>query len=537
VNTGTATAGQQGSATLRDYLHVIRRRKWLLVQAVVIVPLAAVAFSLSQTPQYEATANVLLSRQNLANTLNGIQDPTYSVQPDRLAQTQADLARSRQVARRVIARVHPPGLTVSGLLDNSSVTPKQNADILEISVRNPDPRLAVRLASAYAAQYRAYRRIIDTRSVESAIAEVEQRIRALPNRNGALFASLVDKEQQLRTMEALQTSNAFVIDSPTKAVQVSPRPTRNGVLGLVLGLFLGVGLVFLRETLDTRVRTAQEAGERLGLPLLARIPTPSRRLRAADTLVMLAEPRGVHAEAFRMLRTNIEFVSLGKDVRTLMVTSPTERDGKSTTVANLAVALARAGQRVVLVDLDLRRPYLGKFFDLGRRPGITQVALGHARLADALSPVPLRSAIEDLRGASTNGNGGGAAKSFGRLAVIGAGAIPPDPGEFVASAELTVVLEELRELADVVLVDAPPLLGIGDAMTLSAKVDAVVLVTRLDRVRRPLLAETHRLLETIPAAKLGFVVTGSEGGDGYAYGYGYGYAPRAYERPEPERVR
>jgi receptor protein-tyrosine kinase len=132
-----------------------------------------------------------------------------------------------------------------------------------------------------------------------------------------------------------------------------------------------------------------------------------------------------------------------------------------------------------------------------------------------------------------NGNGGA-----GRLAVLGSGPIPPDPGEFVASAALTEVLKELEEIADVVLVDAPPLLHVGDAMVLSAKVDAAILVTKLQTVRRPMLAEMHRLLQTLPTMKLGFVVTGAEGEEGYGYGYGYGYqyAPRPYGPREEERI-
>lgn len=531
MRTTGGDAAQPGAATLRDYLQVVKRRKWMIGQAVVLVPLAAVLFSLQQTAQYQATADVLLSRQNLANTLNGIQDPSVYTQADRLAQTQADLARSPEVARRVLERLALTDRTPAGFLAASSVSAKQNADILSFSVTDPDRELAARLARTYAAQYRAYRNQLDTAALESARNEVTARIAGLSDKKGALYASLVEKEQQLRTMEALQTSNATVINDSGPAVQVAPRPKRNGILGLLLGLFLGVGLAFLRETLDTRVRSAQEIGERLGLPLLARIPEPPKHLRTENKLVMLAEPSGVPAEAFRMLRTNLEFTSLGRDVRSVVVTSAIEREGKSTTIANLAVALARAGQKVILVDLDLRRPYLEKFFDLRGRPGVTQVAIGRAALNDALVRIPI-AAAEPLRSGSryeTSANGA----PQGRLAVLGSGPIPPDPGEFVASLALSQVLDELREIADIVLVDAPPLLHVGDAMVISAKVDAVILAARIETVRRPMLAEVRRLLDTSPAMKLGFVATGSEaeqgyGGD-YGYGYGYAYSPR----PEP----
>jgi succinoglycan biosynthesis transport protein ExoP len=535
------TSVHHGSS-LRDYLHVVRRRKWIILQAIVLVPLAAVVFSLRQQHLYQASSQVLLSNQNLASALTGTQAYTgVNLQADRVAQTQADLARVPQVASQTIAAA---GLhrTPTDLLAHSSVTAKQNADLLQFSVTDHNPRLALRLATEYAKAFVAYRQGLDTASLQRAREEVQKKIDALPQQRGALYADLVDKEQQLATMEALQGSNVSLVQAADKTVQVQPRPVRNGLLGFALGLVLGIALAFLWEALDTRVRTAEEIAERLGLPLLARLPEPSRRLRKEEQLAMLVEPRGIGAEAFRMLRTNLEFVRLGRDVKTIMVTSAVEREGKSTTVANMAVALARAGQRVALVDLDLRRPFLDHFFDLRYRPGLTQVAIGQATLDEALIPV----AVGDLNDGprlevAGNGSGNGSTKSLppslpslhgGSLRVLVAGPIPPNAGEFVGSEALAGILRDLRQRFDTVLVDAPPSLQVGDAMALSGSVDAMLVVTRMNVVRRPMLNELSRLLAASPAHTLGFVVTGAENEEGYGYGYGsYYYAgyPHAEE--------
>jgi len=537
------TAGHAGhAATLRDYLHVLRRRKWIILQAAVLVPAAAIGFSLHQQKLYRASAQVLLSSQNLATELTGTQQTGVSVQPDRVAQTQADVARVPAIAARVLRRVPGTGLTVQRFLSRSGVSTATNADILTFEVVNRDAVLARRLVDEYAASYTVYRRSLDTAAIHTALQSVDARIGQLVDaggRGGALYASLVERQQTLATMQALQTSNAAVVQQAQKVSQVQPKTSRNAILGIFLGIVLGIGLAFLREALDTRVRNAEEIGERLGgLSLLARVPVPSKKLRAKNRLVMLDSPTGVQAEAFRMLRTNLDFATLGRNARTIMVTSAVEQEGKSTTIANLAVALARTGQRVVLVDLDLRRPFLHKFFDLDSS-GITQVALGHISLEEALVPVAIADARQRWK-ANGNGNGNGHGAVKGILEVLPSGPIPPDPGEFVGTAVLSEILEELRMRADFVLIDAPPVLHVGDAMALSTKVDGILVVTRMQVVRRHMLNELARQLANAPTPVLGFVVTAADEEESYGYGYGYGYGgyhARPYEPSEKAVAR
>jgi succinoglycan biosynthesis transport protein ExoP len=522
-------AEQERTTTLRDYLRVARRRKWLIAQAIVLVPLIAVGLSLHQRKMYRASAEVLLATPNVANQLNGITDPALSQDATRRAQTQAELARVPDVARETLSRA---GLkrSVDDFLSHSSATPKTNADLLELSAEDHDPAVARRLATAYAHGFSHYRGQLDTAPYVNAKRRANAtlaRMAAAQERTSDAYQALLRKRDQLDQYIALLTQNAVPVKSADNATQVQPRPVRNGLLGLACGIVLGVALAVLREALDTNVRSAEEIEEQLGLPQLARVPEPPRRLRKHGELVMLAEPHGPQAEVFRLLRTNLEFVRFTHDARTILVTSALEREGKSTTSANLAIALARAGQRVALVDLDLRRPVLARFFDLPDRLGLTQIALRQAELADLLD---YRMAFTTNDGASPNENSNGYRIREGELVVIGTGPIPPNPGEFVGTAAIAGILDELRTEFDTVLIDTPPALHVGDAMSLSTRVDGILVVCRMNYVRRPMLTELRRVLDASPAEKLGFVLAGAESEDGYGYGGGSYYHQAAEVR-------
>jgi non-specific protein-tyrosine kinase len=240
---------------------------------------------------------------------------------------------------------------------------------------------------------------------------------------------------------------------------------------------------------------------------------------------MLVEPHGASAESFRILRTNLDFVNLDRGARSIMITSALEQEGKSTTVANLAVAYARTGRRVALVELDLRRPSIGRFFGIGEsHPGVMNVATGRSTLSEALVEV-FRTTGADW---STNGSDGHLGLN-GVTKVLVAGKTPPHPGEFI-TAGLAVVLEELSANFDLVLIDTPPLLSVGDARALSARVDAMVVVARLGLVKRTTLRDLAHALQMSATVKLGYVATGAEVEEGYgdgAYGY-YGDRRHVY---------
>jgi capsular exopolysaccharide synthesis family protein len=467
---------------------------------------------------------VLFTYQTFAGLVPNAQGSNANQQTaDRTAETQAQLARVPAVVTEALAMVPGAGLTVSQLLQASSVTSSTNADLLTFTVSSPIPGRAAQLASAYARAYTAYRHELDTASLQRARRDVSARIdelRANNRANSALAGQLAELQQQLQTLETLQTSNATVVKFASGASQISPQPVRNGVLGLALGLILGVGLVFLVDALDTRVRSGEEVAERLGIPLLGRLSEPPKRVRERLSLVMLDDPHGRQAEAFRMLRTNLELANIEQEDKVIAIASALPAEGKSTTIANLAVAVARGGHSVALVDLDLRKPTLAQFFGNDARWGVTDVALGRVALDSALLRLNVADFLEE-----SNGTGG---DHRSELHVLLAGRLPPNPGEFVSSRSLAGILAELRARYDFVLIDTPPMLSVGDALALSTYIDAFMLVTSLALSRRGELAELRRTLTFARCDVLGTVLTaaGASGTYGYGspyYGYGDGY--------------
>ena len=508
-------------STLGDHVRVLRQRKWIVLGTTAVVTALAVFLSVKQSPLYEASAEVMYGQQSSAQAIVGY---TPAPDPNRDGANQAILAKSPAV-KALVATMEP--FRRMGFVPRSvSVSPDPNASVLDFVADNGDPKIAIALANAYAVKYLAYRNESSTQAIRVARERIKAQLENLVlnhQTSTKVYADLLDRDQQLQIAQTIQTSTASLVSGATDAAKIRPKPKRDAILGLVLGSLLGVAFAFLWNALDTRIRAASEISERLGLPLLARIPEPSKRLRTQRKLVMLEDPDSPQAEAFRMLRTNLEFANLERGARSIMVTSAVEEEGKSTTVANLAVALARTGRRVALVDLDLRRPSLATFFGLNGSLGLTDIALGDSDLDDALATVPVATPASNGH-FSFNGD----VSAAGGLQVLTSGPLPPDAGEFMESRFVTRILRELQSRVDFVLIDVPPLLHVGDAMALTAKVDALLLVSRLNVLRKPMLTEVRRLLTNSPAVTLGFVVTGSGGDEEYGQ-YGYYYRARTKE--------
>lgn len=516
--------------TLSDYLAIARRRVWIIAALPVVAAVSAFAVSETQSAVYQATARVLVNRSDIVSAITNISNPALG-DPTRFLATQADVARSPVVAERTVAAARVQGATAPSLLGSSHVTPDANADILDVTVSWGSPAAAVRLVNAYADEFTHYQTQLDTQRIAQALTTLRGRIKQLQGKGAtatASYSQLLQYQSQLETIGTLLANNTSVLQPATSAVKTQPRPSRNAAFGGLLGLVLGIGLAFAAEALDRRVRTEDEIEQILELPLLGRIPTPPKQLRDARRPVMIADPAGTQAESVRKLKTSIEFVNLDRRARTLMVTSAVPREGKSTTAANLAIAFARAGRRVALVDLDLRRPSLHSLLVTGLEPGIADVVAGKETLERALRTVPLPAVAPSANGSRRRSSNGtvGAVSPLSVLPAGVASAITGTLAEFLESPQLAAVLDELASRFELVLLDTPPLLAVGDAIALTAHVDALLLVLQA-RSQRPLLRELARQLQQSQAPTLGFVLTGLDEAAAYG-GYGYGYAYGAY---------
>jgi polysaccharide biosynthesis transport protein len=524
--------------TVADYLAILRRRKWIVLVPPVAAAVAAYALSMGQSPLYRASADVLVNRASVVTAITGV-DPSGG-DPNRYLTTQASIARDPVLAKRISDASGIPGMTPGRVLSESQVTPSTDSDIVTITVEDGDQSAAARLTNTYATQFTEFTKERATTSINDALDSLQARLKSLAahgQADSALYAALLQQQGQLATVGRLMAGIASVLQPAEGAAKIRPRPKRNAILGFLFGAVVGLALAFLAEALDRRVRDEHEIDAVLGVPMLSRIPAPPRALQKTNDLVMLREPSGAQAETFRKLRTSIEFVNHDGAARTIMVTSAMEQEGKSTTIANLAVALARGGRRVAVVDLDLRRPYLSRLFHVGGRPGITDVALKHAALSDALRSIGLATGIQEM--ASLNGQSAsqnGRTASEGMLQLLPAGTLPPSAGEMLQDERLLATLDELATRFDIVLIDAPPLLAFGDTMTLSSHVDAIFAITRMSRVQRPILHEFSRQLQNCKARLLGYVLTGVEHSESYRYMYeAYEYYARGTPR-DKERV-
>lgn len=337
------------------------------------------------------------------------------------------------------------------------------------------------------------------------------RARDVANSTATQFAKVVGNLERPTAGQPTPVAITVVRPATLPTTPVSPRPTVNVALGLLLGLALGVGIALLRETLDTSIKSSEDLQKLTGSSALGVISFDSQAQK--NPLVSQLDSRTGRGEAFRTLRTNLRFVDVDNPPRTVVITSSVASEGKSTTSCNLAITLASAGVRVILVEGDLRRPRVADYMGLEGAVGLTDVLIGRARLDDVLQPW----------GAS-------------KLAVLTSGALPPNPSELLSSSQMSELLTGLKTRADIVLIDAPPLLPVTDAAILGRGCDGAILIVRQAKTTREQITRAMEALSSVGARVLGTVLNMAPTGGAHGYGYGYGYASEYATRTDRPRL-
>lgn len=448
---------------LKDYIRVIRKR-WRIIVAVMLVVVAGAALATALSPKvYEAQTRLFVSTSGGGDSNALLSGSSFTQQR---VKSYADVITTPNVLDPVISSL---GINTTAAQLGAQITATVPLDtvIIEVAVTNTNPRVAAQVADAVGTQF------IKT------VADLES----------------VTKGQS-------SPVKVTVVSAPTvPTAPISPKPTRNLALGVVLGLLLGLGLALLRDLLDTTIKSEKDCAEVTDAPVIGGIAFDPEASK--NPLIVQADPHSARAEAFRTLRTNLQFVDAANHPRSIVFTSSVAGEGKTTTTANLAITMAAGGARVCVVEGDLRRPRLLEYMGMDGSLGLTNVLIGQAELGDVLQQFADTSVY-----------------------VVGAGSVPPNPSELLGSAAMIETLRELETRFDVVIIDTPPLLPVTDAAVLSTIAGGTVVVVGAGRVDRDHLAKSLQSLEAVKGRVLGLVLNRipTKNTDAY-YTYGDAKAP------------
>ena len=445
---------------LQELLKLLRSRWITVCVTTVITVLGAVAITLLTTPLYQASTRLFVSTSAGSSLTETYQGNRFS--QERVI-SYAELIMGQTLAQRTIDKL---GLdtTAKELQANVKATAKPDTVLITVQVLDQSPVQARDIANTLSDEF-----VVMVRELETP-------------ENGSSPDSRVVVEQR-----------ASIPDAP-----VVPKTARDIAIGLIIGVVLGVGLAVVRDLLDNTVKDRETLESIAGTGIVGSIPLDKDRRK--HPAISFDNDNSAIAEAFRKLRTNLQFLAVDSPPRIIAVTSSTPGEGKSTTAINIALALAEAEHNVLLVDGDLRRPSLHKYLDLVSTVGFSSVLSGGAALSEALQKT-----------------------KFPGLTVLTSGAIPPNPSELLGSQAAKKLLGEMRAQFDYVIVDSTPLLAVTDAAILAASADGVLLMSLFGQTKRDQLAHAVGILEGVDASILGavFTMTPMRGGSAYSYSYSY----------------
>ncbi len=507
---------QTQNLDLRQYISSLWHWSWLLIVVALIAGAAAYLISDRMRPFYESSTTVLV------NEAPATQATDYSsvLMSKQLTSTYAQMMTKDSILEEVIRKVGIVN-TIDEVKDWITIGAVRDTQLIQISVTTTNPEYSATIANSivevFAAQIQSIQserfaqskaaletQLVETNKqityysklVENAATESEkERLDLKLTQYRSIYANLLLSYEQIRLSEAQSVSSVVQVETATPDPEpVSPKKFLNTGMAAVGGFLLALMVVILREALDDSIKTPKEIIRKYHLPVLGVI----NRYKKEDRLpVSASDPRSPTAEAYRSLRTNVSYTGVDRPVRTILVTSAEPGEGKSTTISNLGVVLAQNGNRVIIADCDMRHPKLHEYFNLPNRLGISSLFVKPDELSNVIQPT------------AVNG-----------LSLLTTGALPANPAELMGSKAMQNILGLMRQSADVILIDTPPLLAVTDAAALAPSVDGVILVIQPGKTRSSAFQQSLDQLQQVKARVLG-VVLNNVVTKGKSYGYHY----------------
>jgi capsular exopolysaccharide synthesis family protein len=494
-----------GQRDIRSYLRILWRWKYLFLAFVVVCPLAAYFLERGKPKIYQSSALVGINSESVDTTLLNTGGGGFSTSN---VLAIAQLVKTTPVAEVAAGFMHPRA-DPSQIAGEVTASGDPATNFLTITAQDTNPVRAAEIANAFAKAIGLNRQNAAVQELDSAIAGIQAQLSRLKPKNAATRAGLEQQLTQLKAAASSQSSEAAVLQAASpNYTSVGPHLHRTVELGLVIGLLLAFGAVVLAESADRRMRSPDDLEGLTDLPLLASIS------QSAFREGLQLDP--VDAESFQMLRTSLTYFNVDQRLSSLLITSPGEKEGKTTVASRLATATASAGSEVILVDADLRRAGVSDRFSLDVPDGLGAVLAGRLDALDALTDVPLEP------------------DAAGHLRVLPAGHPPPNPSALMSSERMQELVRELESSADVVIIDSPAALAVSDSVPLMKAVTGVVLVARMNQSDQGTVARLRRIIENAHGNLLGVVATGVSSGTGY------GHYTRSYysaRRDTPGRQR
>ena len=448
--------------SLQEIFYILRKRIWIIVGLTLTALIVSGVLSFFViTPQYETFTTLLVGRPQDYKTESSIQIDDIMLS-EKLVPTYGELAKSKVVADNVIDKLKLD-MTYGAFQNKIEVSLLNNTEIIKILARDPDKELAAKISDQ------------------------------------------VSEEFMVTVKETMKIDNVQIIDRAVVPENpVSPRKLLNMAIGAVLGFMAGVFLTFLLEYLDNTIKTPKDVERVLNLPVLGTIPDIG--LKEEDKIAIVKKnPKSPIAEAFRTLRTNIQFTSVDKEIKVLAVTSATPGEGKSILASNLAISLSQEEKKILFIDCDLRKPKGYEMFNIPNTVGLTSLLMGKSSLADTVY----------------------SSGELGALDVITSGPIPPNPSELLSSDSMREFLEGIKEKYDMIILDTPPLGPVTDAAIISTIVDGMLLVIETGKAAEGQVEYARESLDKVNANVIGAVLNkmpirkGRYGGYGYIQAYSY----------------